>query len=305
MLFIKPSATSPIMLTTTFHNQTLSNGVIVHYAESGHADAPILLLLHGFPSTNLQFRNLIPLLAASYHIIAPDLPGFGHTVLPEGTVPSFDLMAETISQLVDALDICKFAVYVFDYGAPTLFRLALKRPELISAIVTQNGNAYEEGLGADFWGGLQKWWAEGEEYGPMREVLFDAVGDIEWTKAQYYDGVPEENRKLVDPQMYTLDYLQHLANPAARDTQMRIFWDYQNNVKLYPQFQEYLRKHQPPVLAVWGENDPCFVYPGALAYKRDVPKADIQLLNGGHFLLETHVREVASLMREFLGRIKW
>lgn len=293
------------MLTTTFHNETVPNGVNVHYAESGHDNAPVLLLLHGFPSTNLQFRNLIPLLAASYHIIAPDLPGFGHTVVPEGAVPSFALMAETISQLVDALRISKFAVYVFDYGAPTLFRLALQRPELIAAIVTQNGNAYEEGLGEAFWSGLRAWWAGEEEYGPQRDALFAAIGDIAWTRAQYYDGVPEAKRALVDPQMPTLDYLQHLAAPGARDTQLRIFWDYRHNVALYPRFQEYLRTHAPPLLAVWGENDPCFVFSGALAFKRDVPAADVQLLDGGHFLLETHVREVAGLMREFIGRIKW
>lgn len=293
------------MLITRYHKHKLSSGVIVHYAESGHKEAPVLLLLHGFPTTSLKFRNLIPLLAASYHIIAPDLPGFGHTVVPDGVVPTFDLMADTISRFVDGLGINKFAVYVFDYGAPALFRLALKRPELIAAIVTQNGNAYEDGLGPDFWSGLQKWWATGEEYGPMRDELFKAVGNIEWTKAQYYDGVPAEKRCMIDPQMYTLDYLQHLADPAKRDIQLRIFWDYQNNIKLYPKFQEYLRTHKPPVLAVWGEGDPCFIYKGALAYKRDVPTADIELLDGGHFLLETHVREVAGLMREFLGRIKW
>lgn len=295
----------PTMLQTTFHGLTLSNGVTVHYAESGHDDAPTLLLLHGFPSTNLQFRNLIPLLAASYRIIAPDLPGFGHTIVPEGIRPSFQLMADTVGLLVDALGINKFAVYVFDYGAPALFRLALRRPELVAAIVTQNGNAYKEGLGAEFWAGLRAWWAGGEEHGTARDALYAAIGDIEWTKAQYYAGVPVQNRALVDPQMYTLDYLQHLADPGKRDVQLHLLWNYQDNVRLYPEFQAYLRTHKPPVLAVWGENDPCFVYPGALAFKRDVPKADIELLDGGHFLLETHVREVAGLMREFLGRVKW
>lgn len=292
-------------MRTTFHDLTLPSGVTVHYAEAGPREAPALLLLHGFPSTSLQFRNLIPLLAGTYHVIAPDLPGFGHTTLPAGTTPSFNLMADTVSELVDTLGIAKFAVYVFDYGTPTMFRLALKRPELIAGIVTQNGNAYEEGLGPDFWGGLQEWWTAGKEHGPLRAGLFDAVGEYEWTKAQYYDGVPERNRSLVDPQMPTLDWLQHLADPAKREIQMQLFWDYRTNVALYPEFQRYLRIQAPPVLAVWGEHDPCFVYQGALQYKRDVPHADIQLLEGGHFLLETHVREVAGLMREFLGRIKW
>lgn len=292
-------------MVTSFHNQTLSSGVTVHYAEAGSTTAPVVILLHGFPSTNLQYRNLIPLLAGQYHVVAPDLPGFGHTTVPAGVPLSFDLMAETVSGLVDALEIKKFAVYVFDYGAPTAFRLALKRPELIAAIITQNGNAYDEGLGPDFWGGLQTWWAGGDEHAEIRSVLFEAIGDIEWTKAQYYDGVPETNRKLVDPQMYTLDYLQHLGPEDKRNLQFTIFWDYQNNVKLYPKFQEYFRTHSPPLLAVWGKGDPCFIYPGAEAFKRDLPNARVELLDGGHFLLETHVNEVAVSVKDFLGGLKW
>lgn len=288
-----------------YRNAALPSGVIVKYAESGSKSSPTLILLHGFPSTHHQYRNLIPLLSDKYRVIAPDLPGFGDTYVPENAKYGFELMADTLSAFVDELHITSFAAYVFDYGAPTLFRLALKRPTLIKAIISQNGNAYDVGLGKDFWGPLQQWWEGGKEDASIRGVIDGVIGDIEWTKAQYYDGVPEENRSLVDPSAYHLSYLQHLSTDEKRDTQLEIFWDYQNNVKLYPQFQEYFRDSQVPLLAVWGKGDPCFVYPGAEAFKKDLPNAQIHLLEGAHFLLETSVHEVAKYIRDFLASVTW
>jgi pimeloyl-ACP methyl ester carboxylesterase len=288
-----------------YRNAALPSGIIVKYAESGSKDSPVLLLLHGFPSSHHQYRNLIPLLAGKYRVIAPDLPGFGSTIVPENVTPSFDLMADTIIGLVDQLGCTSFAAYVFDYGAPTLFRLALKRPSLVKAIISQNGNAYDAGLGAHFWGPLQQWWAGGKEDAPIRGIIEGVIGDIEWTKAQYFDGVPDANRSLVDPSAYSLDFLESLSTDEKRDTQLKIFWDYQNNISMYPQFHAYFRESEVPLLAVWGKGDPCFIPPGAEGFKKDLPNAKVHFLDGGHFLLETHVREVAQLDDEFLGTIKW
>ena len=276
-----------------------ADGVNVFYREAGPADAPVVLLLHGFPTSSFQYRELIPRLADKYRVIAPDLPGFGFTEVPEGRhyTYTFDAIAKTIMAFTDALRLKRYALYVFDYGAPTGFRLAMAHPERVTAIVSQNGNAYEEGLG-DAWAPIQLYWREPtpEHREKVREVLTP-----DGLRSQYLDGVPNPER--IAPEGYTLDAAL-MARPGNMDIQLDLFLDYANNVKLYPAFQEYFRKSKPPLLAIWGKHDPFFIPPGAEAYKRDIPGATVELLDTGHFALETHVEEIASAMREFLAKNK-
>jgi len=273
------------------------DGVNVFYREAGPADAPVVLLLHGFPTSSFQYRELIPRLADRYHVIAPDLPGFGFTEVPEGRhyTYTFDALAKTIMAFTDALHLKHYALYVFDYGAPTGFRLAMAHPERVTAIVSQNGNAYEEGLG-DAWAPIQRYWREPTS--ENREKVRAALSPEE-LRSQYIDGVPNPER--IAPEMYTLDAAL-LARPGNIDIQLDLFLDYANNVKLYPAFQEYFRKSKPPLLAIWGKHDPFFIPPGAEAYKRDNPNATVELLDTGHFALETHVEEISSAMRDFLAK---
>jgi pimeloyl-ACP methyl ester carboxylesterase len=230
-------------------------------------------------------------------VIAPDLPGFGFTeVLPARNYKyTFDALANTILAFTDALRLTRYALYVFDYGAPTGLRLAMARPERVTAIVSQNGNAYEEGLG-DAWAPIQRYWREPSL--ENREILRNALGP-KGLRSQYTDGVPNPDR--IAPEGYTLDAAM-IQRPGNMDIQLDLFLDYANNVKLYPAFQEYFRKSKPPLLAIWGKNDPFFIPPGAQAFLRDNPNATVQLLDTGHFALETHVEEVAHAMREFLSR---
>ncbi|ORX40641.1 Alpha/Beta hydrolase protein [Kockovaella imperatae] len=282
---------------------TVPNGATVHYVEAGDSSKPTLVLLHGFPTSSTQYRLLIPLLSKQYHIYAPDLPGFGLTTVPKDYQHTFSNMATTIGQWLDTLQIKAFAVYIFDYGAPTLFRLALERPESIKAIITQNGNAYEEGLGPDFWAPLQQWWASGDaSHKETREMISGAVLNVSHFKDEYTLGVPKDNLTMVDPSAWTNDYLNNAYTAEQKNIQLDLFYSYGSNVQLYPQFQQYLRDYQPPVLAVWGKGDPCFIPPGAEAYKRDVKNAEVHLLDGGHFLLETHVEEVADKVKVFLSK---
>ena len=274
-----------------------ADGIQVFYREAGDVAAPVVLLLHGFPTSSFMFRDLIPRLADSYRVIAPDLPGFGFTDVPSKRkyTYSFDALAGTVQAFTDALGLNRYAIYVFDYGAPTGFRLAMGHPERITAIISQNGNAYEEGLG-DAWGPIRTYWST--PTAENREVIRQAILNLEGTRWQYTHGVA--NPESVPPESYTLDTAL-LERPGNKEIQLDLFLDYASNVKLYPAFQEYLRKSQPPLLAIWGKNDPFFIPAGAEAYRKDLPSAQIQFLDTGHFATETHSVEIAAAIKEFLG----
>jgi pimeloyl-ACP methyl ester carboxylesterase len=274
-----------------------ADGIRVFYREAGAADAPVLLLLHGFPSSSHQFRGLIPLLAHKYRLIAPDLPGFGFTEVSaeRNYVYTFDALGETIRQFVDVLGLKRYAMYFFDYGAPVGLRLALAYPERISAIVSQNGNAYLEGLG-DAWAPIRQYW---DEPSPAnRQLINDAILHLEGTRWQYVEGV--SNPDLIAPEGYHLDALL-LERPGNKDIQLDLFYDYRNNLKLYPAFQQFLRDAQVPTLAIWGKGDPFFIPPGAEAYKRDNPNAVVEMLDTGHFALETHAVQIAQRIVDVVG----
>lgn len=270
-------------------------GVNVFYREAGPANAPVVLLLHGFPTSSFQYRELIPRLADKYRVIAPDLPGFGFTEVPaeRGYTYSFDNLAKTMEVFTEALHLSRYALYVFDYGAPTGFRLAMAHPERVTAIISQNGNAYEEGLG-DAWQPIQRYWREPtlEHRNAIRSGLTS-----EGMRHEYSVGIPDPS--VIKPEGYTLDAAL-LARPGNVDIQLDLFLDYANNVKLYPSFQEYFRTAKPPLLAVWGKFDPYFVPAGAEAFKKDIPNATVKFLPTGHFALETHLQEITVTMREFL-----
>ncbi len=280
----------------TSHHYIQADGVNVFYRQAGPANAPVVLLLHGFPTSSFQYRELIPRLADRYHVIAPDLPGFGFTEVPaqRNYTYNFESLAKTILAFTNALKLTRYALYVFDYGAPTGFRLALAAPERITAIVSQNGNAYEEGLG-DAWQPIQRYWREPtlEHRNSIRAGL-----NLEGMRQEYSVGIPDPS--LIKPESYTLDATL-LARPGNVDIQLDLFLDYANNVKLYPKFQEYFRTAEPPLLAVWGKFDPYFIPAGAEAFKRDIPDATVQLLPTGHFALETHLQEIVTSMRSFLA----
>jgi pimeloyl-ACP methyl ester carboxylesterase len=272
------------------------DGVRVFYREAGDPNAPVVLLLHGFPASSFQYRELIPRLADHYHVIAPDLPGFGFTEVPAARnyVYTFEAIAKTIEAFTDALDLKKYALYVFDYGAPTGFRLAMAHPERVTAIVSQNGNAYEEGLG-DAWAPLRRYWSDpsAENRNAIRGAL-----TAEGMRREYSIGMP--NSDVVAPESYTLDAAL-LARPGNVEIQLDLFLDYANNVKLYPKFQEYFRTAKPPLLAIWGSKDLYFIPPGAEAFRRDIPNASVQFVETGHFALETHLEEITTAMRVFLA----
>jgi len=266
------------------------DGLSIFYREAGTAGAPKLLLLHGFPSAGHMFRDLIPLLAGHFHIIAPDLPGFGNSDTPRGH--SFGIMAETIDRFTEIVGFDRYAIYVFDYGAPTGFRLAVKHPERITAIISQNGNAYEEGL-SDGWNPIRAYW---QDASPENRAALRAFLKPETTMWQYTHGVPDTS--TVSPDGYSLDNF-YLSRPGADEIQLDLFGDYKSNVALYPAFQAYFRTHKPPFLAVWGRNDPFFLPPGAEAFKRDIPDATVQFFDTGHFALETHAVEIAAAILAF------
>ena len=274
-----------------------ADGVSIFYREAGPADAPVVLLLHGFPTSSFQYRELIPRLADKYRVIAPDLPGFGFTEVPEARnyKYSFEALAKSIEAFTEALKLKRYALYVFDYGAPTGFCLALAHPERVTAIVSQNGNAYEDGLG-DAWAPIRRYWSEPDL--ANREIVRQAALSSKGIRYQYLEGVPRPER--VAPEGYTLDEAL-IQRPGNIDIQLDLFLDYANNVKLYPAFQEYFRRSKPPLLAIWGKHDPFFIPAGAEAYKRDNPNATVELLDTGHFALETHVEEIAMAMRRFLA----
>lgn len=277
--------------------RVLADGINAFYREAGPADAPVVLLLHGYPASSFQFRELIPRLADRYRVIAPDLPGFGFTEVPaqRNYRYTFDSLARTIAAFTDALHLQRYALYVFDYGAPTGFRLAMARPEHVTAIISQNGNAYEEGLG-DAWAPIRRYWSNPTS--ENREAL-RAAFTPEGIRHEYSVGMPQPEN--IAPEGYTLDAAL-IARPGNVDIQLDLFLDYANNVKLYPAFHEYFRKQQPPLLAIWGNRDPYFIPAGAEAFRGDNPNAAVQFLDTGHFALETHVTEIASAIREFLPR---
>lgn len=267
------------------------------YREAGSKDAPTILLLHGFPTSSHMFRNLIPALADRYHVVAPDLPGFGFSEAPDRNRFSytFQNLARVIDNFTRTIGLDRFAIYVFDYGAPIGFRLALAHPERITAVISQNGNAYEEGL-SEGWNPIQKYWKEpnAENRAALRQFLTP-----EATKWQYVHGVTDQT--LVAPEAYQLDSAL-LARPGNDEIQLDLFLDYASNVVLYPKFQEYFRTRKPPLLAAWGKNDPFFLPPGAEAFTRDNPNAEVRFYDTGHFALETHAAEIAAVIRDFLGR---
>jgi pimeloyl-ACP methyl ester carboxylesterase len=273
------------------------DGNRIFYRKAGPEGAPTILLLHGFPTSSHMFRNLIPELADRYHVVAPDLPGFGFSDAPNRTQfrYTFENLTMAIDSFIQSIGIERFAIYVFDYGAPVGFRLALARPERITAIISQNGNAYVEGL-SQGWNPIQKYWKEPT---PENRTALRAFLKPEATKRQYLHGVQDESQ--VAPESYELDSAL-LARPGNDEIQLDLFLDYASNVALYPKFQEYFRIKQPSLLAVWGKNDPFFLPPGAEAFKRDNPNAEVHFYDTGHFALETHHQEIAGAIRDFLDR---
>jgi len=284
-------------LVATHHRVAKVDGVDVFYRAAGPADAPVVVLLHGFPTSSRMYRNLIPALAGRYRVIAPDYPGFGQSAVPDraGFRYSFARFADLIDGLLTQLGAKRYALYVQDYGAPVGYRLALKHPERVSALVVQNGNAYEEGL-KEFWNPLRAYWADGapERRRAMRAGLTPAA-----TKSQYVNGVRDPSR--IDPDSWVHDQAL-LDRPGVDEIMLDLFFDYRENVALYPKFQEFFRTRRPPTLIVWGQNDEIFPADGARAYLRDLPDAELHLLDTGHFALEDKGDEIAALMRNFLDR---
>jgi pimeloyl-ACP methyl ester carboxylesterase len=286
-------------MTKIHYRKANVDGFNVFYREAGRSDAPVLLLLHGFPSAGHMFRELIPALSDRVRLVAPDLPGFGQSDMPPRARFSYTFarLAEVIERFTEVIGLTRFAIYVFDYGAPTGLRMAVRHPERISAIISQNGNAYEEGL-SDGWTPIRAYWQDPSE---KNRAALRAFLSPETTVWQYTHGVADTSR--VSPDGYSLDNF-YLARPDADEVQLDLFGDYKSNVAMYGEFQAYFRKHKPPLLAAWGKNDPFFLPPGAEAFKRDIPGAEVRFFDTGHFALETHCDEIASAIRDFLPRVK-
>jgi pimeloyl-ACP methyl ester carboxylesterase len=292
-LMTHAAAAAPVV-----HYRTASiEGVNVFYREAGPADAPAIVLLHGFPSSSNMFRNLIPALADRYRVIAPDYPGFGHSDMPdrEQFRYSFAHFADITDTLLTRLGVAHYALYVMDYGAPVGYRVALKHPERVTALVIQNGNAYGEGL-KEFWKPIKAYWASGL---PAQREVLRAGTTLDATRSQYLDGVADRSR--VDPSAWFQDQAL-LDRPGNVEIQLDLFYDYRTNLDLYPQFQQFFRDRQPPTLIVWGKNDVIFPAEGARAYLQDLPHAELHLLDTGHFALEDQGDEIARLMRAFLDK---
>lgn len=291
----------------TYHTAKLSSGVEVFYRKVGSTNKTNLLLLHGFPSSSRQFENLLILLSPYFHIIAPDLPGYGQTKLPANTTVSFELLADTTDLFLDTIGFDNFSVYIFDYGAPTGLRLALKNTKKINAIISQNGNAYEEGLGEEFWAGLKKLWKladEGkldksnkEEYEKITKPAKDIATERKYYVAQYEGGEPSS--AALNPELPLIDQLLLLDDAKAPEQQLDLFIDYRTNVKLYPEFHKYFKSTNIPILAIWGKNDDIFVLPGAHAYKRDSNRVKVVEIDGGHFSVASHTGKIAQEILDF------
>ena len=275
------------------------DGFKVFYREAGAANAPVLLLLHGFPTSSHMFRNLIPMLADRFRLVAPDLPGFGRSDMPAPAdfAYTFDHLAGVIDRFTEVIGLTRFAIYVFDYGAPTGFRIVAKHPERITAIISQNGNAYEEGL-SDGWNPIRAYWQDSSEANRAALRGFLSPKTTIW---QYTHGVAKPSS--VSPDGYSLDNF-YLTRPGADEVQLDLFGDYKSNVALYPKFQAYFRERKPPLLAVWGKNDPFFLPAGAEAFRRDIPGAEVRFFDTGHFALETHCDEIAESIRDFLAPLR-
>ena len=289
--------TEPSTPARVAHNTIKVDGVDVFYREAGPKDAPVLLLLHGFPTSSHMYRNLIPQLADKYRVIAPDYPGFGQSGMPDRSkfAYTFDNYAQVVDKLIRQLGVNRYALYVMDYGAPVGFRLASKSPERITALIVQNGNAYNEGL-EQFWDPIKAYWSTG---GSTEREAIRWLTSLAATKWQYTNGVKDAS--LVSPDTWTMDQT-FLDRPGNAEIQLDLFYDYRTNIPLYPQWQAYFRDHKPATLVVWGKNDAIFVAAGAAPYQRDIPNAEVHLFDTGHFALETHSHEIAKLIREFLGR---
>jgi len=286
------------ILPTTFYRTADVNGLTIFYREAGPKDAPVLLLLHGFPTSSRMFRNLIPALADRYHIIAPDYPGFGYSAAPsvDQFDYTFDHLADIIDDFVTQLGLKKYSLYVQDYGAPVGYRLAVRHPERVQALIVQNGNAYVDGIDNDFWMPIKKFWADKspENSAALRQAL--TLDAIKW---QYTHGVRQPEK--IDPDTWTIDQAL-LTKPGEEAIQLALFYSYGSNPDAYPTWHEFFRKYQPPTLIVWGKNDEIFPAAGAEAYLRDLPKAELHLLDTGHFALEEDGDVIATLMRTFLQK---
>lgn len=287
----------PDIPETHIHMVT-ADGVDVFYRETGAADAPILLLLHGYPSSSHMFRNLMPRLGYHYRLIAPDLPGFGFTGVPDSRKYryTFEALTNTLSAFLDALKVERFALYVFDCGAPVGFRLALRFPDRVTTIISQNGNAYEEGLG-EAWTPIQRYWEMPSA--ENREALRHEILTLAGTRWQYVHGA--SNPMAIAPESFTLDYAL-LERPGNQEIQLDLLLDYVTNIRLYPKFQAYFREAKPPMLAIWSRHDPFFLPAGAEAFRRDNPNVAVEYLDTGRFALETHVAEIAAATHRLLSR---
>jgi pimeloyl-ACP methyl ester carboxylesterase len=288
-----------IMKNNPVHYYTVKAGALnIFYREAGPKNAPTILLLHGYPTSSFMFRNLIPILSEKYHVIAPDLPGFGFSDAPtrQEYQYTFDNMAKTMQAFIDEIKLKRFAVYIFDYGAPVGLRLAMNNPEKITGIISQDGNAYEEGLSTG-WNPIQQYWQNPTQQN--RDNLKQFL-TLDATTFQYREGVKDQS--LIAPETIALD--QHfLDRPGNVDIQLDLLKDYENNVKLYPKFHAYFREYQPKFLAVWGNKDPYFIPAGAEAYKKDLKDATVKFYDTGHFALETHYAEIGEEITKFLGRL--
>jgi len=284
-----------ISATTTYHRVTV-DGVGVFYREAGPKDAPTIVLLHGFPSSSREFDTLIPLLATRYHLIAPDFPGFGHSDAPPSSsyAYTFDHLAKTTNDLLEQLKINKYTFYLHDYGGPVGFHIILAHPERVHALIIQNANAYKEGLGTK-WAGIAQYWADPKAH----PEVFDAFVSLAATEQRHTVGTSHRDR--YNPDTWTDEYT-YLSRPGQHEIQANLLYDYRTNVASYPAWQAWLRERKPPTLVVWGRNDPSFIAPGAEAYRRDLPDAEIHLLDAGHFALDEKNDEIASLIIEFLSK---
>jgi pimeloyl-ACP methyl ester carboxylesterase len=292
--------TTPATDQSAVRYQTVQiDGLDIFYREAGPKDAPTVLLLHGFPTSSFMFRNLIPILATRYHVIAPDYPGFGQSSAPDAAKfhYTFDHLAEIVDKFTQALRLDKFTMYVQDYGAPIGYRIATAHPERIAGIVAQNGNAYVDGLPDPYWKPIREYWADPSP--AARDRIAAAALTLDGFKSQYLIGVKDPS--AISPDTWTLD-LAYANRPGNKDIQLDLLLDYQTNLTLYPKWQEYFRNSQPPMLIVWGKNDVCFPAPGAEAYKRDIKDLDFHLLDTGHFALEDKRTEIGALMLAFLDK---
>ena len=290
----------------TYHNISVApsglGNFTINYVEAGSSQLPTVVLLHGFPSSTTQFRDFIPLISNDYHVLAPDLPGFGLTTSPQDLSYTFDNLTAAISAWLVALNVTSYVVYVFDYGAPVGLRLALKNPDHVKAIITQNGNAYNEGFGHPFWDPIMALWNSSNSV-KDRDFLRENFLTVDTTRYQYTAGVPERDIPLINPATWHSDYLMNLAGKENQEHQLDLFYDYRTNPEIYPNVHEYFRKSQVPLLAVWGKGDPAFIPPGAEAFKQDLPDAEVTFVDAGHFALETKRWEIAQTMLKFLKRI--